>query len=81
MSLLTLKVSLWWTLFKQFFLDITITHVTKGLRIFCLWLSILGGVNVNFTQEPSDPSYFNNGSDAKLVWDYADPENKIQRIT
>ena len=81
LSLLTLKVSLWWTLFKQFFLDITITHVTKGLRIFCLWLSILGGVNVHFTQEPSDPSYFNNGSDAKLVWDYADPENKIQRIT
>ena len=81
LSLLTLKVSLWWTLFKQFFLDITITHVTKGLRIFCLWLSILGGVNVHFTQEPSDPSYFNNGSDAKLVWDYADPENKIQYVT
>ena len=81
LSLLTLKVSLWWTLFKQFFLDITITHVTKGLRIFCLWLSILGGVNVHFTQEPSDPSYFNNGSDAKLVWDFADPENKIRRIT
>ena len=45
-------------------------------------LSILGGVNVHFTWEPSDPSYFNNGSDAKLVWDYADPaKNKIQRIT
>ena len=28
LSLLTLKVSLWWTLFKQFFFDITITHVT-----------------------------------------------------
>ena len=62
-------MSLWLTLFKQFFLDIAITHVTKGLRIFCLWFSILGGVNVHFTQEPSDPSYFNNGSDAKLVWD------------
>ena len=36
---------------------------------------------MHFTWEPSDPSYFNNGSDAKLVWDYADPENKIQRIT
>ena len=36
---------------------------------------------MHFTQEPSDPSYFNNGSDAKLVWDYADPENKIRRIT
>ena len=80
LSLLTLKVSLWWTLFKQFFLDITITHVTKGLRILCLWLSILGGVNVHFTQEPSDPSLFNNGNDAKLVWDYTDPHNKIQAI-
>ena len=38
-------------------------------------------MNVHFTQEPSDPSYFNNGSDAKLVWDFADPENKIRRIT
>ena len=43
-------------------------------------LSILGGVDVRFTREPSNPSYFNNGSDAKLVWDYADPQNKIQSI-
>ena len=56
------------------------SHVTKGLRILCLWLSILGGVDVHFTQEPSNPSYFNNGSDAKLVWDYTDPQNKIQYI-
>ena len=35
---------------------------------------------MHFTQEPSNPSYFNNGSDAKLVWDYADPHNKIQDI-
>ena len=33
-----------------------------------------------FTQEPSNPSYFNNGSDANLVWDYTDPHNKIQGI-
>ena len=46
----------------------------------CLWLSILGGVDVNFSQEPSNPSYFNNGSDANLVWDYEDPHNKIQNI-
>ena len=78
--LLTLKVSLWWSLFKPFFLNIVLTHVTKGLRILCLWLSILGGVNVSFTQEPSNPSYFNNGSDANLVWDYTDPQNKIQFI-
>ena len=71
---------LWWTLFKHFFLNIILTHVTKGLRILCLWLSILGGVDVRFTQEPSDPSYFNNGSDANLVWDYTDPHNKIQYI-
>ena len=79
--LLTLKVPLWWTLFKpSFFLNIILMYVTKGLRIVCLWLSILGGVDVKFTQEPSDPSYFNNGSDAKLVWDYADPHNKIRGI-
>ena len=35
---------------------------------------------MNFTQEPSNPSYFNNGSDAKLVWDYTDPHNEIQVI-
>ena len=40
----------------------------------------LGGVDVKFTQEPSDPSYFNNGSDANLVWNYADPHNKIRGI-
>ena len=78
--LLTLKVPLWWTLFKPFFLNIIFTHVTKGLKILCLWLSILGGVDVRFTQEPPSPSYFNNGSDAKLVWDYTDPHNDIQDI-
>ena len=35
---------------------------------------------MGFSQQPSNPSYFNNGSDAKLVWDYTDPHNKIQRI-
>ena len=35
---------------------------------------------MHFIQEPSDPSYFNNGSDANLVWDYTDPHNKIQSI-
>ena len=35
---------------------------------------------MRFTQEPSNPSYFNNGSDANLVWDYTDPHNKIQYI-
>ena len=78
--LLTLKVPLWWTLFKPFLLNIIVTHVTKGLRTLYLWLSILGGVDVNFTQKPSNPSYFNNGSDANLVWDYTDPLNKIQSI-
>ena len=48
--------------------------------MLCLWLSILGGVDVGFTQEPSNPSYFNNGSDANLVWDYTDPHNKILGI-
>ena len=35
---------------------------------------------MKFTQEPSNPSYFNNGSDANLMWDYTDPHNKIQNI-
>ena len=35
---------------------------------------------MGFTQEPSNPSYFNNGSDANLVWDYTDPHNKTQGI-
>ena len=48
--------------------------------MLCLWLCILGGVDVRFTQEPSDPSYFNNGSDASLVWDYTDPHDKLQYI-
>ena len=74
------KVPLWWTLLKSFFLNIILTHVTKGLRIICLWLSILGGVDVRFTQEPSDPSYFNNGTNANLVWDYTDPHNIVQSI-
>ena len=36
---------------------------------------------MHFTQEPSDSSYFNNGSDANLVWDYTDPKNEIRRVT
>ena len=35
---------------------------------------------MRFIQEPSDPSLFNNGNDAKLVWDYTNPHNKIQVI-
>ena len=35
---------------------------------------------MHFTQKPSNPSYFNNGSDANLVWDYTDPSNKVWRI-
>ena len=76
----TVKVPLWWTPCNPFFLNIILTHVIKGIGILCLWLSILGSVDVHFTQEPSNPSYFNNGSDANLVWDYTDPHNKIQHI-
>ena len=35
---------------------------------------------MRLTQEPSNPSYFNNGSDANLVWDYTDPHNNVQAI-
>ena len=52
----------------------------RAENIMFIWLSILGGVDVHFTKKPSDPSYFNNGSDANLVWDYTDPHNKIQGI-
>ena len=37
-------------------------------------------MDVRFTQEPSNPSYFKNGGDANLVWNYTDPLNKIQSI-
>ena len=35
---------------------------------------------LKFTMEPSDPSYVNNGSTAKLVWDYSDPQKQLQGI-
>ena len=35
---------------------------------------------VQFTMRPSDPSYVNNGSTAKLVWDYSDPQKQLQGI-
>ena len=35
---------------------------------------------MRFTQEPPNPSYFNNGSDANLMWDYTDPHNNIHAI-
>ena len=35
---------------------------------------------MHFTQEPPNPSYFNNGSDANLMWDYTDPHNNIHAI-
>ena len=38
------------------------------------------GVDEIFTQEPSNPSYFNKGSDANLVWNYTYPRNKIAAI-
>ena len=36
--------------------------------------------DVQFTMRPPDPSYVNNGSTAKLVWDYSDPQKKLQGI-
>ena len=43
-------------------------------------MSTLEGVDVHFTHEPSKPSYFENGSDANLEWDYTDPQNVVQSI-
>ena len=36
------------------------------------------GCGCAFTHEPYNPIYFNNGSDANLVSDYADPHNNVQ---
>ena len=36
---------------------------------------------MRFTKKPSISSYFINGSDANLVWDYTDSHNKISYIT
>ena len=35
---------------------------------------------MHFTKEPSNPSYFNNGSDANLVWNYTDPLNEVKSV-
>ncbi|XP_022810530.1 limbic system-associated membrane protein-like isoform X2 [Stylophora pistillata] len=35
---------------------------------------------VHFTVTPSDPTYVNNGSTAKLAWDYSDPNNDLYGI-
>ena len=35
---------------------------------------------VQFTMRPSDPSYVINGSTAKLVWDYSDPQKQLRGI-
>lgn len=35
---------------------------------------------VNFTVKPSNPTYVSNGSTAKLVWDYSDPNNVVVGI-
>ncbi|XP_022795716.1 hemicentin-2-like [Stylophora pistillata] len=36
--------------------------------------------DVKFTKEPSDPTYVNNGTNAKLVWDYSDTNNAFRGI-
>ena len=66
-----------WCIYTYCCYIIILTHVTRWLRILRLWLSILDGVNKHFTQEPSNPSHFNNSSDANPVWDYTDPQNNI----
>ena len=46
------------------------------LLLMCFQLAAV----VQFTMRPSDPSYVNNGSTAKLVWDYSDPQKQLQGI-
>ncbi|XP_066024524.1 neural cell adhesion molecule 1-like isoform X8 [Pocillopora verrucosa] len=41
-------------------------------------VQLIVDVGVHFTRETYNPIYFNNGSDANLVWDYADPHNNVQ---
>ncbi|PFX18161.1 Fibroblast growth factor receptor 3 [Stylophora pistillata] len=45
-----------------------------------LELDIVLEANVHFTVTPSDPTYVNNGSTAKLAWDYSDPNNDLYGI-
>ncbi|XP_022804171.1 fibroblast growth factor receptor 3-like isoform X2 [Stylophora pistillata] len=40
----------------------------------------LAEADVKFKIWPSNPTYVNNGSTAKLVWDYSDPNNDIRGI-
>ena len=35
---------------------------------------------MSFTKEPDNPSYVRNGSTAKLVWDYSDPQKQLRAI-
>ncbi|PFX24015.1 Proto-oncogene tyrosine-protein kinase receptor Ret [Stylophora pistillata] len=37
-------------------------------------------VIANFTRRPSNPTYVKNGTTAKLVWDYSDPNNDLIAI-
>ncbi|XP_022807278.1 uncharacterized protein LOC111344318 isoform X2 [Stylophora pistillata] len=47
---------------------------------FILLLFHLSKANVIFTSRPPNPTYVNNGSTAKLVWDYSDPNNVVVGI-
>ncbi|XP_022809177.1 peroxidasin homolog isoform X5 [Stylophora pistillata] len=45
-----------------------------------LYLLPVVEADVKFTKEPSDPTYVNNGTNAKLVWDYSDTNNAFRGI-
>ena len=35
---------------------------------------------MSFTKKPDNPSYVRNGSTAKLVWEYSDPQKQLRAI-
>ena len=35
---------------------------------------------MSFTKKPDNPCYVRNGSTAKLVWDYSDPQKQLKGI-
>ena len=52
--------------------------INYSLNLFVMFLQL--DVIANFTRRPSNPTYVKNGTTAKLVWDYSDPNNDLIAI-
>ena len=53
-------------------------NLIPGLKICFMFIHL--EAYVTFTTKPDDPSYVRNGSTAKLVWDYSDPNGDLTGI-